>query len=343
MIELIGDRLVFRFPEVHPRAELSIDFQRTLRIPDDDRDHPLPPGLGCFPLRHVDDFAGRVPGRWVEHGGVMMPMYQSEAMWLHFDPAWIDGNEAQYPFVIKIAAGKINAVSGEEWRDGIHRDPQDYMVAPGQPWLDGYCVQKGIIRQFVAMPLGSGYSAEEQVTGKGEHGGAQIEVFPMKREVFERRFPKRDAERARYRGMSLACLSFGEAEECAADMGLAAGGRMKQEIYDDPYDLADWDTRQRSRCFVHLCNSLVWRAITGAEPPTTPPTAREYTAAGLPWFDYYADAPAVPGSPTLAKVKSVTQLAKEKGDKPLPENEPVDPKNVVAIRKGLGKGQVREW
>lgn len=31
-----------------------------------------------------------------------------------------------------------------------------YLVAPDQPWLDGFCVQKGLIRQFVAMPLGQG-------------------------------------------------------------------------------------------------------------------------------------------------------------------------------------------
>ena len=62
MITLDDDQLVFRFPDVHPDATCRIAFQRTLRIPDDNRDHPLPPGLGHFPLRHVDDHAARVPG-----------------------------------------------------------------------------------------------------------------------------------------------------------------------------------------------------------------------------------------------------------------------------------------
>jgi hypothetical protein len=61
MIELKNDRLVFTFPETHPEAKLSIEFQRTLRIPDDDKSYPLPPGLGAFPLRHVDDYAADVP------------------------------------------------------------------------------------------------------------------------------------------------------------------------------------------------------------------------------------------------------------------------------------------
>ena len=55
-------------------------------------------------------------------------------------------------------------------------------MIPTQPWLDGYCVEKGVIRQFVAMPLGQGYSVEEQLSGKPEWGGVQILVYPMKAE-----------------------------------------------------------------------------------------------------------------------------------------------------------------
>ena len=70
MIKLENDRLVFSFPEVHDEAHCGIEFQRTLRIPDDGKDYRLPPGLGCFPLRHLDDDALRVPGDWLQRGGV---------------------------------------------------------------------------------------------------------------------------------------------------------------------------------------------------------------------------------------------------------------------------------
>jgi hypothetical protein len=345
MIELKSDQLVFSFPEIHPHAQLSINFQRTLRIPDNDKTYPLPPGLGSFPLRHVDDFASTAPAGWLERGGVMFPMYQSEAMWLHFNTVTVPGHWAEYPFAIKVAAGKIDAVTGEPWSNGLHPHPQDYMVAPGQPWLDGYCVEKGTIRQFVAMPLGSGYSAEEQITGRAEHGGLQIAAYPMKRDVFERRFPKRRIEQLRALDRTSFCEDVCACAPAGAAMGLAPGGRMKQEIYDDPFDFSDWDTTRVSRCFVHIANSMVWSAITGQKPPTPPPTAREYTRAGLPWFDYYADgAAAVPGSSILQKLKSVATLGKENGDVPLPENEPVSPENVVALRRRLGlqPGQVRE-
>lgn len=339
MIELRHNELVFSFPEVHPDARVGIDFQRTLRIPDDGKTYGLPPGLGRFPIQHVDDHADNVPLDWLRRGGVMMPMYQSEALWLHFNAHWCDSNDALYPCAIKVATGKIDAITGEAWRDGIAEKPQNYLVVPEQPWLDGYCVEKGTIRQFVAMPLGAGYTAEEQLTGKAEFGGLQIAVYPMKREVFERRFQKRPP-----RAFARSMRSEMRCEESVSyfSMGLAPGGRMRQEIYDDPFLITDWDTSQSSRCFVHLANSLVWRAITGKNPPHPAPTAKEYTAAGFPWFEYYSDANVLDAGKILKRLKSVAELGQEKGGVPLPENESVSPENIVHLRRALQPGQVRE-
>jgi len=338
MIELRRDALCFSFPEVHPDATLTIGLQRTLRIPDDGKSYPLPPGLGRFPMRHVDDLAERVPQSWITRGGVVFPMYQSEALWLWFDASDVE-DRGTYPFAIKVAAGKINAVTGDAWSDGLHRRPQDYIVAPQQPWLDGYCVEKGFIRQFVAMPLGAGYTAEEQITGAAEFGGLQIIVYPMKRDVFERRFPiipRRHRADLYFDAVAMPCCA-------STEMGLAPGGRMKQEIYEDRFDFADWDTGSSSRCFVHIANSMVWQSITGSAPPHPPPTAKEYTAAGLPWFNYYDEKQRpVDGSSILSKLKSVVTIDKEKRDVPLPENQSVATPNVVELRRGLHKDQVRE-
>ena len=117
-------------------------------------------------------------------------------------------------------------------------------------------------------------------------------------------------------------------------MGLAPGGRMKQDIYDDSYGLDAWDQRHTSRCFVAIVNSAQWMAITHEPPPTEPPTAQQYTKAGLPWFDYYGgDAQAIAGSEKLKAVASVGQIAKEKGT-PLPANETLDVGRVIRLRKG---------
>ena len=322
MIELKRDQLIFRFPEVHKDAECRISFQRTLRIPDDNRDYSLPPGLGEFPLNLVDDYGDSVPATWGAHGGVFLPMYQAEALWLDFD--------GSYPMAVKVAAGKINAVTGEGWENELSGEPQDYVVVPDQPWLDGFSVMEGMIRQFVAMPLGEGYTAEEQLTGEAEHGGLQIVVYPIKASYYE---VEEEVD------MPIAYAPLRAFSEPVEEMGLAPGGLMRQEIYGDEYGFEAWETSVRSRCFVHILNSVQFFDVTGAKPPSKPPTATEYTEAGLPWFDYYGgDMKALDGAQKLAGLDSVAVKKLKKGEGVLADNEPVQPKVV----KRLGKGKVRE-
>jgi hypothetical protein len=298
-------------------ATVSVEFHRTLRIPDDGKVYPLPAGVGSFPLRQVDDYEKFVPESWLKRGGVIMPMHQSEALWMSF--------RATYPFALKVGAGKINAVTGENWTPGLQKDPRNYLVLPEQPWLDGFAVSKGIIRQFVAMPLGDGYSVEEQLTGNADVGGIQLQMFPMKAEAYFRKelaseLPSQFEDIlseivGKWIFDTGICYDFCAAEarvdECA--MGLGAGGTMRQDLYEDPHDFTDWNTATTSRCFVHLCNSLVWRQITGSNPPHPPLTAKEYARSGIPWFDYYRDDLwAVDVSKILRNVKSVVQMGKAK-------------------------------
>ena len=221
VIELRSNSLLASFPEVHPEARCKVTFQRTLRVPDDNQEYPLPAGLGSFPLLPVDDHP--VPDHWKQHGGVFLPMYQSEAMWICFD-SWRDS----YPFAVKIAAGKINAVTGKPWSNELCSDPQDYVVLPTQPWLDGFHASKDAVRQFVAMPLGQGFSAEEQITGAAKWGGLQLIFYPMKADEYRK---------LRQLANSVFCrriLDF--PHECrSTEMGLAPGGRIKQEIAADKF------------------------------------------------------------------------------------------------------------
>ena len=41
-------------------------------------------------------------------------------------------------------------------------------------------------------------------------------------------------------------------------MGLAAGGKMRQEIYEDDHEFDAWDLRTSQRCFVTLANAEQW-------------------------------------------------------------------------------------
>jgi hypothetical protein len=61
---------------------------------------------------------------------------------------------------------------------------QDYAVIDpadeGQLWLDGIAKLNGKVRQFVAVPSGSGYSVEAQIANADAVGGIQILVTPIK-------------------------------------------------------------------------------------------------------------------------------------------------------------------
>lgn len=365
MLELKKNTLSFKFPEVHEKAELEIEFQRTFRIPDDGKEYPLPPGLGQFPVKHTDDFKDRVPAKWAERGGVMVPMYQSEALWLRFTSKFIPHRQgiSNYVFAVRVAAGKINAVSGEQWtvmvKDG------DHMVCPPQPWLDGFCVEKGKIRQFVAMPLGWGLTVEQQITGQEEHGGIQIEVIPMKLEEFNRRYPEYTPKEVKTSGGILrscgldtelysstmsfdgaaASMSCDRERAIGADMGLGAGGQMKQEIFEDTYGLDAWDVSKRQRTYVHLANSFAWEAITGYSPPPTPMTAEYYAKRGLPWYDFYMDGmPIQKGGDNLKTIKSVLALGFQKGLGVFPNNASIEipPEKVHTIKGEAPKDAVRD-
>jgi hypothetical protein len=340
MPTLENDRLVFRFPQIEKKASFSIDFQRTLRIPDSEETYSLPPGLGAFPLRHVEDHAKRLPSPTRDRGGVILPMWQAEAMWLNFHndgPDW----DLDFPVAIKVAAGKINAVTGETWRAGLHSEPQDYMVSPEQPWLDGFAIEKGVIRQFVAMPLGDGYSVEEQLTGDAEWGGLQISVVPLKAKVWQAKRREWEEERRE----SVDCVrnqsSILESRMCcsiADPMGLAAGGRMQQDIYPDPFKIEDWDIAAADRVFVALLHAKDWKSITGEAVPNEPPSAKAYSDAGLPWFEYYGkDQEALTGGTKLGSVKSVAKLFKELTGAVLPNSQDVD----TGLPKPIGPGAKR--
>ena len=162
----------------------SICFRRTLRIPEDGKGYPLPAGFSRFPICKVEDYADKVPAHWLEEGGFFIPMHQREALYLEF------GGADWRPVAAKIGVGKINAVTGDLWDETIRKHKQDYVIVPDQHWLDGINSDDGRVRQFVAMPLGEGYTVEEQITDESRFGGIQIVAFDPKTGVFPKRIRK---------------------------------------------------------------------------------------------------------------------------------------------------------
>lgn len=322
----------------------AVRFIRTLRLPETGT-HPLPPGLGEFPVRRVADFPDTVPEQWRARGGVMLPVYLREAMWLSF-------GGTREPAALQVGVGKVCAVSGKPWSDRLSRNPQNYVVLPRQPWLDGINSGKGTVRQFVAVPLGLGATVEGQVTGEEVWGGVQLQSFPLtERELTKwREAERRRSERARAITMpggggygmpampmaAQAAPAPGASARAprAAAMGLGVGGSMRQEVYEDDRPLTAWSEEPAGRVFVHLVTPPEWRRITGEEPPPSPVDRAAYTRAGLPWFDYYdQDAEDLAPSDTLEAVKPVGDWL---GDDHEPWQQPA-PGQVQPLKDAQGK------
>jgi hypothetical protein len=385
VVRVENDVVTFSDP-TNPSSSCSVEFQRTLRIPDDNKVYPLPSSLGKFPVHKVDDFPNTVPSTWKQHGGVFLPMYQREAMWIKLNGV------KNYPKAMKIGVGKVNAISGENWTQHININPnsgenwtqrinknpieseQDYIVIPEQPWIDGINAGQGYVKQFVAMPLGSGTTIESQVTGKEEFGGIQIMAFNAKEDRRAQKFPPFGFNTTRFSppnqpnsifgptttaptpmvpfysfapqsqaipnnlfggnsstgqgilfgstgfnsGTSTSSFTFGNAypqqqqqqqQSQAREMGMSAGGKIKQKILTDPYGADFWDQNAFGRVYVHIVNAEMYQKITGNPLPSTPITAQTYTNMGYPWYDIYdSDKNGVPSSNILSNVKTVKQI-----------------------------------
>lgn len=329
-------------------GDVAVRFIRTLRLPESGT-HPLPPGLGEFPVRRVADFPDTVPEAWRARGGVMLPVYLREAMWLSF------GGTTE-PAALQVGVGKVCAVSGKPWSDRLARKPQNYVVLPRQPWLDGINSGKGTVRQFVAVPLGLGATVEGQVTGEEVWGGVQLQSFALKEPKLAawREEQRRRAAQAppmpQFGGYGAAmpmaappapgsmpapaAAPGAGAPRAAAAMGLGVGGSMRQEVYEDDRPLSDWTERPGGRVFVHLVTPPEWRRITGEAPPPSPVDRAAYTRAGLPWFDYYdEDAGDLAPTDTLGAVQPVGDWL---GDDHEPWQAPT-PGQVVPLKDAQGK------
>lgn len=310
---------------------VRVYFQRTLRIPEKGL-HYLPPGMGRFPLRRVDDYPDTVPAGWLARGGVMLPIYQREAMWLAF-------STREPAAALQVGIGEVCAVSGEQWSPELVREPQNYVALPEQLWLDGINSGEGQIRQFVAVPLGLGATVEAQVTGVEVRGGIQLRAVGLtdaglaaaRREEAARA----EAERELVYALEASGAPLMDSPwpspmppPTGAPMGLGAGGSMRQEIYEDPRPVTDYDPERSWEVVVHLCSADQWTAITGEKAPSTPVDRDAYVERGFPWFDYYdADNKDLDAPEVFDGVESVGKVLGEKA----PPFEPVDPKTVITI------------
>ncbi|HLD57753.1 MAG TPA: hypothetical protein VJA47_05570, partial [archaeon] len=219
------------------------------------------------------------------------------------------------PVAVVVAAGAINAVTGKRMEKAILERDQNYLVAPPQPWIDGWKDEGGTVYQFVAAELGSGETIEGQFTGEEKTGGIQIAVFnpknpnllaqPRQREhafgapsnvkgIYNEGYgstlsaPVKASGYTRSRDHPFLVTLGGGAtlgrRPEVRSMGLGRGGRIRQKIYTDPHGFEVWKESPEGSTCIYLVRSEDFRTITGEDPPHKPLTREDYERRGIPWF-----------------------------------------------------------
>ena len=100
------------------------------------------------------------------------------------------------------------------------------------------------------------------------------------------------------------------------EMGIAAGGSIKQQILEDEYGVETWDSKANISLNIHIVNSEVYEELTGHRTPPSPITAEMYAAKGLPWISHYDETrKTIAGQKIFSRIRSVLQIDKTRGVK----------------------------
>jgi hypothetical protein len=300
---------------------LEVVFHRTVRVPEGRSPSNLPPSLGAMKAYKVSAFKERCPENW-EEAGIFLALHDTEAMWMSF-------SEGSHPVALLVGAGGVNALTGDKLGTKLAKD--NYLVAPPQPWLDGWKSDDGCVYQFVATPhkKGKGVSVGEQLIGEESKTGALgIALFDPK-EPEKLKFKPYPTEgwsgsmvdNSDFKWGKNALLSLHDGEVlCAAaastasaskgqgvlrkafdEMGIGKGGKIYQKIYPDPHGLEVWKEAPTQTMAIYLVNAHGFEEITGEKIPA-PVTHHTYSG---PWFGL-ADKQeaAVPGTGKFTGLKS---------------------------------------
>ena len=118
------------------------------------------------------------------------------------------------------------------------------------------------------------------------------------------------------------------------EMGIAAGGRIQQQILEDTYGAESWDANAVREIPIHIVNSEAYHRITGLPTPPSPITADDYARQKIPWYSDY-DEPTRSVAPVslFKRILSIGRIDKNRGvtsDETPPRS--IQPEDIVRIR-----------
>jgi hypothetical protein len=269
---------------------------------------------------------------------------------------WMSFRSWTHPAAMLVGAGGINALTGEKL--GITLEKDNYLVAPPQPWLDGWKDKDGTVYQFVATAYqkGKGITVAEQLMGEESKTGAIGIAFfnpkdPSKLKpkhkpieghtpsiagdqfewqaseftaLFSSDMPKVSASAAKS-GLSMHRL--GRARTTFDEMGIGRGGKIIQKIYPDPHGIEVWEQQPWATLACYLVNAEVFEEITGEKIPR-PVSSETYSGA---WFGLQDKAEGdIAGTSKFTGLKSAVFPASAPAtETPAPATDAAEPKAKV--------------
>lgn len=127
--------------------DIKIKFHKTIKVPSDNKSHPLPPTLGTYDIQKEND-------------KLYLAMRPHEAMWISFQ------TKSYKATAVRVFVGNLDAVSGEIVNDELCIEKQNYLSLPTQLWMDGVNVGNGLVRQFVVLHKDDKKTIENQLEQK---------------------------------------------------------------------------------------------------------------------------------------------------------------------------------
>lgn len=268
------DKLTFVFPAIHHHAVLQVQLCRTLRVPNDGKNHAAPTGFEAFPMMTtgMED---------VQH---QLPLYPSDALWLNFV------SSSGFPFAVRVDFDQRCAVTGipfqEELTQGIRRTKdrnenlQNFLVIPEQKTLDGYSVGGEQFAQFVL---------EQQDKPKL----MTIWVYPLKKDLYQKMLFGNGMHNGRL-SEATRWGQYHEFEDMTGESKMGVG-LVNQTIEPNLRPVEDWDLEAGQSVTVELVSMLEWLSSKDNKPLHHPYTQAIYQKLGYPWGESYTEVkPIVP-------------------------------------------------
>ena len=118
-------------------------------------------------------------------------------------------------------------------------------------------------------------------------------------------------------------------------MGLAAGGKLIQDIITDWTPLSCWNTTQTRLINIHILDPKSCEQVTHVVPQPPPMDAKAYTDAGLPFYVMQEDVDNRVDEGDFEGIKSVSAMDQEVGISTEDEFDPMKPRMCTTCEKRL--------